>query len=290
MKSKFFIILFLIFGLLPIIAQDIVPGSETTVSSPDNATTFTFYQKTTAEGKKQMYYSFSYRNKPVILESEIGLKVENQLFESALAIPNDESKFWCENLNLSNVVRNAVDTTWKPVYGERSIVTDRCNLIVLNFEKNSEPEAVKTEQATGDKHLLQYDRRRGCKMNLEIRVYNEGVAFRYFIPENTNGLFMHIVGEQTQFTFPEGTLAYYERWAQGPYSLLPLKNWTDECERPLTLKLTNGFTVALAEAQMIDYARGKFRLNAEKPNTLQLSMYGCADVINSFCIGTTNRI
>jgi len=288
MKNKILSLSLLVLGLLPLQAQNIVPGTETTVSSPDKATTFTFYQKTTAEGKKQMYYSVSYLNKPAILESEIGLKVENQLFESALAIPNDESKLWCENLNLVNVVRNVVDTTWKPVYGERSVITDRYNLVVLNFEKNSEPEAAKTEQTAADKHLLQYDRRRGYKMNLEIRIYNEGVAFRYFIPENTNGLFMHIVGEQTQFTLPEGTLAYYERWAQGPYSVLPLKNWTDECERPLTLKLTNGLTVALAEAQMIDYARGKFRLNAEKPNTLQLSMWGCADVITPF--GTPWRV
>jgi len=288
MKNRILILALLVLGLFPMQAQNIIPGTDITVSSPDKATNFTFYQKTTAEGKKQMYYSVSYLNKPVILESEIGLKVENQLFESALAIPNDESKLWCENLNLVNVVRNAVDTTWKPVYGERSTVTDRYNLVMLNFEKNSEPEAANTEQTAGDKHLLQYDRRRGYKMNLEIRVYNEGVAFRYFIPENTNGLFMHIVGEQTQFSFPEGTLAYYERWAQGPYSLLPLRNWTDECERPLTLKLTNGLTVALAEAQMIDYARGKFRLNAEKPNTLQLSMYGCADVITPF--GTPWRV
>src|ERR1035437_8175884 len=181
MNHSFLILSLLVLGLLPMQGQNIVSGTETTVSSPDKATTFTFYQKTTSEGKKQMYYSVSYLNKPAILESEIGLKVENQLFESALAITNDESKLWCENLNLVNVVRNTVDTTWKPVYGERSIITDHYNLVVLNFEKNSEPEAAKTEQTAGDKHLLQYDRRRGYKMNLEIRVYNEGVAFRYFI-------------------------------------------------------------------------------------------------------------
>lgn len=93
---------------------------------------------------------------------------------------------------------------------------------------------------------------------------------------------MHITGEQTQFTMPEGTLAYYERWAQGPYELRPLKNWSDECERPLTLKLKNGLTVALAEAMMIDYARTKFRLSNDKRNTLQASLYGNVDAITPY--------
>ena len=75
-------------------------------------------------------------------------------------------------------------------------------------------------------------------MNIIVRAYNEGVTFRYHFPEMTNGLFLHIVGEQTSFTMPEGTMAYYERWAQGPYELRPLKGWgKEESERPLTLKL-----------------------------------------------------
>jgi len=77
-------------------------------------------------------------------------------------------------------------------------------------------------------------------------------------------------------------MAYHERWAQGPYNLLPLKNWSDESERPLILKLTNGLTVALAEAEMVDYARMKFRLNNKKENTLQASIYSSVDVITPY--------
>jgi alpha-glucosidase len=127
-----------------------------------------------------------------------------------------------------------------------------------------------------------YDKNKSYYMNLIVRVYNEGVAVRYHFPEPSNGLFLHIVGEQTQFTMPQGTLAYYEPWAQGPYSLLSLKNWKGQSERPLTMKLTNGLTVALAEAQMTDYARMKFSLNATKPNTLQAVIYGSVDVIPAY--------
>ncbi len=60
-----------------------------------------------------------------------------------------------------------------------------------------------------------YDKRKNYFMNIIVRAYNEGVAFRYHFPETTNGLFLHIIGEQTSFTMPQGTMAYYERWAQG---------------------------------------------------------------------------
>ena len=82
-------------------------------------------------------------------------------------------------------------------------------------------------------------------MNIIVRAYNEGVAFRYHFPETTNGLFLHITDEQTSFTMPQGTKAYYERWAQGPYELRPLEGWgEEESERPLTLKLPDGLSVA----------------------------------------------
>ena len=74
----------------------------------------------------------------------------------------------------------------------------------------------------------------------------------------------------------------YEPWAQGPFSLLPLKDWKGQSERPLTMKLTNGLTVVIAEAQMTDYARMKFTLNTTKPNTLQATIYSSVDVIPAY--------
>lgn len=258
-------------------SQEVLSNTRHILSSPDSNYSFSFYQKTNSEGKKQMYYQLVYKNMPVILESELGVLVENQLFESALAIENDTSKLWCENLDFKKVHRTSKNDTWKPVYGERSTIPDHYNELVLEFEKRGGGEAL--AQGHGG---TAYDRRRSYQLHLVVRAYNEGVAFRYYFPENNNGLFMHITGEQTSFTMPEGTLAYYERWAQGPYHPLPLKDWRDECERPLTMKLKNGLTLALAEAMMTDYARTKFRLHKEKSNTLQASLYSSVDVITPY--------
>ena len=236
----------LIFSLMPFIAfaQAIIRQTEQKLKSPDGAYEFTFYQKQITSGTKQMYYTLSFKGKEVMKESELGVLIENQLFESALAVPNDTCHLWCENLALIGADCSSVDTSWKPVYGEKSIIRDNYNQLTLRFEKyGNGNSAIPTDG---------YDKRRAYRMDIIVRAYNEGVALRYFFPETSNGLFLHITGEQTQFSFPENTQAYYERWAQGPYSLLPLKDWKDECEGPLTLKLENGLTVALAEAQMVD--------------------------------------
>ncbi|MDK2841342.1 MAG: hypothetical protein PWQ17_847 [Anaerophaga sp.] len=280
MKRKYIFILFLI-AVLPYVGAEVtLVDTRKQLVSPDGNYLFTFYQKQFPDEHKQMYYTLSYKGKTVIEESELGVLIKNQLFEAALAIPNDTSKLWGENLLLTSVETKTVDEIWRPVYGEREKVRDHYNELVLKFQKGGVPETESNSTASMVGHGQAYDKRQYYYMNLIVRAYDQGVAFRYFFPEATNGLFLHIVGEQTQFTLPEGTSAYYERWAQGPYELLPLKDWKDESERPLTMKLSNGLTVALLEAEMIDYARMKFRLTKE--NTLQTSLYSSVDVITPY--------
>lgn len=254
-------------------AQDVMTETRQELASPDGNYRFTFYQRSFGVDNARMYYTLMYKDQVVVEESELGVQIKNQLFESALGVPNDTCHFWCENLRMTDVERQSVDHSWKPVYGERSEVQDRYHEMTLKLQKG---------EGEGDREGG-YDKRKNYRMNIVVRAYNEGVAFRYHFPETTNGLFLHITGEQTSFTMPEGTLAYYERWAQGPCELRPLKGWgEEESERPLTLKLPNGLFVALTEAEMVDYARGKFRLSAEKPSTLVTSLYGSVDVISPY--------
>lgn len=275
MQTKRIVFIFMLTGLslIAFSAQDLLIHTLSKLSSPSGKYEFQFYQKQLTANTTQMYYTLSFQGKQVIKESELGILIENQLFESALAIPNDTANLWCENLNFIQREMQTVEQSWQPIYGERSRIRDHYNELTLRFEKGADKKG---------SHDEGYDKRRYYHMNIIVRAYDEGIAFRYDFPEATNGLFLHIVGEQTQFTFPEGTLAYYERWAQGPYELLPLKNWTDECERPLTMKLLNGLTVAITEAEMVDYARMKFQLSNTKANTLLASLYASADVITPY--------
>ena len=221
-----------------------------------------------------MSYSVTYNNKVVVEQSRLGVDIDNRLFESALAVPRGAYEDWCSDLELRSEERTAVDTTWMPLYGENARIRDHFNQLTLHYEKGSNGQGTVSDG---------YDKRKYYAMDIIVRAYDEGIAFRYHFPETSNGLFLHVTGEQTTFKMPEGTRAWYEEWAQGPYQKKTLgdaeASWY-ESERPLLLQLPNGMFVALLEAGMKDYARGKFRLKGD--NELQVAMYGCADIISPY--------
>ena len=233
------------------------------LSSPDGKYTITI------EG---MTYGLTFNNKVVVEQGQLGVDIDNRLFESALAVPRGVHENWCSDLTLESVdSMESVDTTWTPLYGENRQVRDHYNQLVLHYEKGSNGQGTISEG---------YDKRKYYAMDIVVRAYDEGIAFRYHFPETSNGLFLHITGEQTSFRMPDGTMAWYEEWAQGPYDKRPLKGEWFESERPLLLQTSDGLYVALLEASMKDYARGKFKLKQE--NELQITMYSSADIISPY--------
>lgn len=245
---------FYLFTLLPLSAQQL--------SSPDGKYTVSI------DG---MTYTVTFAGKQIIEKSQLGVDIDNRLFESALGVPRGEHENWCSDLQLKGEERTAVDTTWTPLYGENAQIRERYNQLVLHYEKGSNGQGTVSEG---------YDKRKYYAMDIVIRAYNEGIAFRYHFPETANSLFLHITGEQTSFAMPAGTMAWYEEWAQGDYDKRPLSGEWYESERPLLMQLPDGTYVALLEAAMKDYTRGKFRL--KKDNELQVAMYDCADIISPY--------
>jgi len=189
-------------------------------------------------------YSISYQQKPVILSSSLGLNG------------------WERGFVLTDVSVSKQDTVWKSVYGERSQVRDHYQGMTITLLRNN------------DENL---------KLQIQVRAYNEGIAFRYFFPENPKGgKDINIQKELTNFTVPEGTMAWFTNRAQGEYKLLPMSNWPDESERPLVLQLPGGRYACLAEAEMVNYSRTKFSLDPNKLNTINCSIYDRVDFFTPF--------
>jgi hypothetical protein len=231
------------------------------VSSPDKRIQYIFYQKVLGSGERQLYYRVNYKHKPVILDSLLDLQLDNHLSESAMALKIDRHRKWFDNLAVTGSSISAHDTTWRPGYGEQAVIPDRYNLLTVNLVKDDNPD---------------------YRLALEVRAYDEGVAFRFTFPENPKGSYYRITQENTEFAMPVGARAWFHGWAQAPYRQLELANWPDESERPLTLELLGGIHVSLLEAQMVDYARTKFKLSKDKPNTIVTSMHDAADLISPF--------
>ena len=258
--------------LLNILVQLPLALSAAQLSSPDGKYTMN------VDG---MTYSVSFNGKTIIEKSLLGVNIDNRLFESALAVPRGEYKDWSSDLQLKGEERSSVDTTWVPLYGENTRIRDHYNQLVLHYEKGSNGQGTVAEG---------YDKRKYYAMDIIIRAYDEGIAFRYHFPETANSLFLHITGEQTSFAMPAGTKAWYEEWAQGPYQVKSLEirdNSWFESERPLLMLVPSPLDgpgeatyVALLEAAMKDYTRGKFKLAAD--NVLQVAMYDCADIISPY--------
>lgn len=241
-------------------SQTIVEGTQITIQSPNSNLIVRVYQKEDGD-KRTLYYTVAFKNKPVINESVLELQLDNHLSESAMALKIDKHERWMENLRVKRITTSSRDTSWQPVVGEKKIIHDNYNAATIEMVK---------------------DDNTSYNVNVEIRAYNGGAAFRFFFPENEKGTYYRVISENTEFSMPEGTRAWFTSWAQGPYKLLPLEKWPDESERPLTLQLPNGLYSCLAEAAMVDYARTKFKLSTTKKNTIVTSMYTPADLISPF--------
>jgi hypothetical protein len=248
--------------LLPYLSgaqEAIISESRATLTSPDDHIALQFYQKKDGNGRRMMYYQVTYRNKPVIHESTLDIQLDNHLSEMAMALKVDSHARWCENLVIQKVTASTKDSSWQPVCGEQKIIRDHYNALTIELIKDDNPI---------------------YPMHVELRAYNEGVAIRYFFPENSKGTYYRVIAEHTEFSVPEGTKAGHTGWAQGPYKLLPLQNWPGQSERPLTLQLPGGLYACLAEAQLTDYSRTKFALHSTKPNTIVTAMHDPADLVS----------
>lgn len=98
----------------------------------------------------------------------MGLELDNKVWEMALAEDIQRKDRWYYDLIFRTVEYKNCRNNWKPLYGERGLITDNWNGALLKFEKSNNS---------------------GYSMDIEIRVYNEGVAFRYLFPEHPNAIY-----------------------------------------------------------------------------------------------------
>ncbi|WP_439510862.1 glycoside hydrolase family 97 N-terminal domain-containing protein [Marinimicrobium koreense] len=229
-----------------------------TLKSPDGATSITVHAESSKRKGMALWYSVSYGDKEVIKKSHLNINLDNHLSEWALAIEDAPEGQWVRGLELNGVDREEHKSSWNPVYGERSKIENNYKSMTLSFV-----------QSANEKY----------SMNLEVRAFDEGIAFRYFFPDNRLGIFYRVMSEDTEFTFNNGAKAWFTPWAQGPVSVLELDDWPTTSERPLTLKLENGLYASLTEAKMVDYVRTKFALSEERRNTITTRMHTPIDII-----------
>lgn len=186
--------------------------------------------------KAMLSYSVSYQNKAIIQPSQLGLNG------------------WYENLEIDSTFDSSVNTEWRTVYGERAVVKDYYNQrTIVVKRKNS-----------------------NARFWVIVRAYKEGIAFRYYFPEDPRGGggYISIEEEKTSFAVPNNTQAWVAPFAQAAYQKLPVANWPSQSERPLTLELPNGLFASLGEASLVNFSRMKFYTPPGEKNIIRCALYG----------------
>ncbi len=238
-------------------------GKELKLTSPDGTHEIAFYQKQVSPAANELCYRVDYKSQPVVNESRAGLELDNRIWEMALGARNlKQPACWMDNLEVDSVTyQPETDITWQPLYGERSSVRDhyRTGTLYLSKKDNS-----------------------GYRLNIEVRAYNEGVAFRYFFPEHPKAIFHKVVGDLTEYALPAGTKAWTEQWAQAFFEYLNIDDIKHPVERALTLELPNGKWAALADADVDDWCLTKYLASTDKKNTLTSVMYSPVDVVTYY--------
>lgn len=162
-------------------------------------------------------------------------KIDEQIITSSrlgLILKNDAA--FGKNWRLANAMRRKVDEQWKPVWGTDSLVENNYNELVLELT-NSE----------------------GHKMNIHFRVYDDGVGFRYEIPEQETLDSLIITDELTEFNVATNGTAWsipanYESY-EFLYSTSPVDS-VESANTPITVKCETGTYLSIHEANLTNYA------------------------------------
>lgn len=233
-------------------------ATDLVLTSPDGRNRITF----TKPGK-ELTYSVERDGHALILPSRAGLDVDNRVWEMALGKRDlAQPECWMDLLTVDSVSYAApVDSVWHPLYGERSTVRDRYNGATLHMSRKDKSD---------------------YRLDVQVRAYDEGVAFRYFFPEHPAAIFHKVVEDMTDYTFPEGTKAWSEQWAQARFDVGPVDSITRPVERALTLLNPAGDWTAILDADVDDWCLTKLVAREGKPNTLSSVMYSPVDIVTYY--------
>ena len=263
MEKILYLAVSLLICCMPLHAEN-MQKSNITLSSPDNNLKFCFSQKED-NGIFTMYYEILYKNESIIQPSIMGLEMDNRVWESALAYTPkvDKVNSWNDNLIYKDAKFDQHNSTWTPLYGERSQIKDHYNSVVISLEKPD---------------------RSNYKMNIEVRAYNEGIAFRYTFPMHPDAVYNKITADLTDYTLPENAKTWNAKWAQGDYKQMTLSEWEDNIpyERPLTIQLPSGKWACLTDAEVSNWTFLNFVKSKHKANTISTTMYESMDMLTPY--------
>lgn len=212
--------------------------------SPDGGLAVTFQIN-----KGIPYYKVSWQKEEVLSLSRMGYVLADGALD--------------QDFKVVGVKRNSHDTKWHELYGEEDSVRSHYNETTI---------------------MLQQTRGLKRKLNIVFRVFNDGIGFRYVIPEQSGLHKIAISEEQTQFNLSHDAPAWsislnHIEYYEGKYEKSLISQKDTVCT-PLTIEYSPRLYMAIHEAALEDYAtlnltpRGNQLVAALTPWSDGMKVYG----------------
>lgn len=215
----------IIASLLVVLLFPSVGSAASGISSPDKRVNLH-----THAGNGQIAYSVEFNGKPVIAESRLGVELSGGAFSGAITVSGSETRSY--------------DETWKPVWGQFSEYRDHYNELILNI----------TELEVPKRH-----------MQVVLRAYNDGIAFRYVFPKQTGLKDANFVKELSQVSIvSEAPVAWYAQSSTGLFSNVPFEQINKACRTPFTVQLSDNCFLSLHEAAVVNSSDANLSLGKDK--------------------------
>lgn len=193
-------------------------------------------------------YSVTYDNHIVLTESALGLKFLN-------AEPFDDAR-------VSGAALNRHFQTRASLCGRKSYLASGYNELSLDLTSESNA---------------------GRRLTIVFRVYDDGIAFRYVVPEGSSfvaedGNF-YVESEETEFSFEQdyaiqaAFMSDYNTNQEGDYKRARLSDVkSDSFLLTPVLVFGDGFVAALTESDLVDWSGINFSGSEKKSNTIAVRL------------------
>lgn len=201
------------------------------VSSPDGKLSLSFELEANPQPYlpgERAYYRLAYEGKAILAASPLGLD-----FLGAPALDHD--------FEILSTHSESHDDAWRNDFGARRNVRDHFNQLTVSLRERQAPHR---------------------RVDVVFRAYDQGVAFRYFLPKQEGLDKFTIASENSGFALASDGFAYaldlasYTSPYEANYRRIPLQEIksVSVVPLPLLIEMPHGLWVAILEADLLDYA------------------------------------
>lgn len=210
---------FRLIGLLTVILIGVACSSPKTVELHSPNGDLTCNLEISEHGK--LFYKLKAEKNEIMSKSYLGLVLK-------------EDSLFTDKAKIVSISKLEHEQTWKPVWGPNDSILNKYNELIVSLRSAANK-----------------------KFKVHVRLFNDGLGFRYEIPKQNGIDSINITNELTEFNFAQNGTAWSIPANFESYEMLYRTTKIDEvanANTPITVKMESGYHVSIHEANLTNYA------------------------------------